>query len=236
MWPETIRAIVFDVDGTMAETEELHRRAFNQAFAECGLGWFWDPPTYARLLQTAGGRERIAAFASSLGADVDTAAIHRRKTDIYNQSIRGGGIELRPGIAALIERARARGLRLAIGTTTSRPNVVSLLDVTLGVGSTRLFASIRTGEDVSAKKPDPEVYHLVLADLGLQGSECLCIEDSCNGLRAALAAGMPTVVTPSLYSAGDNFVGALLIVEHLPDHLDAAAPHADRPHRVLHRE
>jgi len=212
-----IRAIVFDVDGTMAETEELHRRAFNAAFAEFGLGWFWDPPTYARLLQTTGGRERISAYASSLSAKVDAPPIHRRKTEIYNQTIRDGGIELRPGIAALVDRARALGLDLAIGTTTSRANVVSLLDVTLGAGSASLFASIRTGEDVSAKKPDPEVYHLVLADLGLRGAECLCIEDSRNGLLAALAAGMRTVVTPSLYTANDDFTGASLIVTNLSE-------------------
>lgn len=222
-----IRAIVFDVDGTMAETEELHRSAFNEAFDELGLGWFWDQPTYAHLLRTTGGRERIAAYASSLGVEVDPVPIHRRKTDIYNQSMRSGRIELRPGIAALIDEARALGLRLAIGTTTSRANVVSLLDVTLGAGSTSLFASIRTGEDVSAKKPDPEVYHLVLADLGLQGGECLCIEDSRNGLLAALAAGMPTIVTPSRYTAGDDFSGAAQIVERLPDRLlSPLVPHA----------
>lgn len=217
-----IRAIVFDVDGTMAETEELHRRAFNEAFAEQGLGWVWDRPTYAELLATTGGRERITAHATSLGIIVDAASIHHRKTEIYNQLLREGGIALRPGVAALIAHARALGLRLAIGTTTSRPNVVSLLDVTLGEGSASWFASIRTGEDVSAKKPDPEVYHLVLADLGLTGPECLCIEDSRNGLRAALAAGLPTVVTPSLYSAGEDFSGATQIVEHLPDALPAS--------------
>ena len=222
-----IRAIVFDVDGTMAETEELHRRAFNEAFAERGLGWIWDRPTYARLLATTGGRERIAAHASSLGMTVDAASIHRCKTDIYNRLLRDGGIELRPGIAALIGHARAIGLSLAIGTTTSRPNVVSLLDVTLGAGSASQFSSICTGEDVSAKKPDPEVYHLVLAELELKGSECMCIEDSRNGLLAALAAGMPTVVTPSLYSAGEDFSGATQIVQRLPDSLPAPPmPHA----------
>ena len=90
-----IRAIVFDVDGTMAETEELHRRAFNEAFAERGLGWIWDRPTYARLLATTGGRERIAAHASSLGMTVDAASIHRCKTDIYKRLLRDGGIEER---------------------------------------------------------------------------------------------------------------------------------------------
>ena len=230
-----IRAIVFDVDGTMAETEELHRRAFNEAFVERGLGWSWDRPTYARLLATTGGRERITVHASLLGITVDAASIHRRKTEIYNQLLREGGIQLRPGVAAMIAHARALGLRLAIGTTTSRPNVVSLLEVTLEEGSANWFSSIRTGEDVSAKKPDPEVYQLVLADLGLKGAECLCIEDSRNGLLAALAAGMPTLVTPSLYSAGEDFTGATQIVEHLPDPLLAPAPpHASPAGAPLH--
>lgn len=213
-----IRAIVFDVDGTLAETEELHRRAFNETFAEFGLDWVWDRPLYGRLLAMTGGRERILAYASSRGESVDAAPMHRRKTDIYNRAIRDGGVQLRPGVASLIDRARTDGLRLAIGTTTSRPNVVSLLDATLGPGSAGLFSSIRTGEDVASKKPDPEVYALVLADLGLGGADCLCIEDSGNGLRAALAAGMRTVVTPSLYSADDDFTGAHLILSSLADY------------------
>lgn len=210
-----IRAIVFDIDGTLAETEDLHRRSFNQAFEEHGLDWSWDRRLYADLLKTTGGQERILTHARSIGEHVDVAAVHARKTAIYNQMIRQGSIELRPGVSALIDHARHQGLVLAIGTTTSRPNVISLLEATLGPRSRGLFASLRTGEDVSIKKPDPEVYRLVLSDLSLAGDECLCIEDSRNGLLAARAAGLRTVITPSIYSAGDDFTGADLIIRNL---------------------
>ncbi len=211
----TTRAFVFDVDGTLAETEEIHRASFNQAFAEVGLDWSWDRGLYRDLLRTTGGRERILAYARRVGAEVGARALHARKTAIYTEKIRAGSAVLLPGVAALIDHARGEGLLLAIATTTSRPNVTALLDATLGQGSSRWFASIRTGEDVTAKKPDPEVYHLVLSDLGLPAADCLGFEDSGNGLLAARRAGLRTVVAPSIYSAGDDFTGADLIVDTL---------------------
>lgn len=163
-----VRGLIFDVDGTLAETEEIHRAAFNAAFAEAGIGWFWNEELYARLLKVAGGRERIAAYGNetrSVPADIPT--LHRRKTDIYNERIRSGDIALRPGVERLIRKAREHGVPLAIATTTSRPNVISLIAATLGEGALAWFASIRTGEDVARKKPDPEVFNLILADLAL---------------------------------------------------------------------
>lgn len=210
-----LRAVVFDVDGTLAETEDLHRQSVNHAFEDHGLDWFWDRGLYTDLLRTTGGRERILAHARSTGEEVDADKVHASKTAIYNEKIRQGAIELRPGVSALIDHAREQGLMLAIGTTTSRPNVVSLLEATLGPGSATLFASLRTGEDVIAKKPDPEVYRLVLSDLGLAGGECLCVEDSRNGLLAARAAGLRTVITPGVYTASDDFSGADLIIRNL---------------------
>lgn len=210
-----IRALVFDVDGTLAETEELHRQSFNQAFAEAGLGWVWDRSLYTELLGTTGGRERIVSYAQMAGHNVDPDLLHARKTEIYNVKVKEGLISLRPGVAELIEHATQEGVMLAIGTTTSRQNVVSLLHSTLGPMSLDLFSSIRTGEDVGAKKPDPEVYRLVLSDLGLEGSECLCIEDSRNGLMAARAVGMCTVITASLFTSHEDFSGADLILRNL---------------------
>lgn len=210
-----IRALVFDVDGTLAETEELHRQSFNQAFAEAGLGWVWDRSLYTELLGTTGGRERIVSYAQMAGHNVDPDRLHARKTEIYNVKVKEGLISLRPGVAELIEHATQEGVMLAIGTTTSRQNVVSLLHSTLGPMSLDLFSSIRTGEDVGAKKPDPEVYRLVLSDLGLEGSECLCIEDSRNGLMAARAVGMCTVITASLFTSHEDFSGADLILRNL---------------------
>jgi HAD superfamily hydrolase (TIGR01509 family) len=211
----TVRALVFDVDGTLAETEEIHRASFNQAFAEHGLGWSWDRGLYRDLLRTTGGRERILEYARRVGADLDARSLHARKTAIYAESIQTGQVALRPGVAALIAHGRRENLRLAIATTTSRPNVAALLEATLGRESVRWFASIRTGEDVAAKKPDPEVYRLVLSDLGLSAADCVAFEDSGNGLVAARAAGLRTVVAPSIYSAEDDFTGADLVVDTL---------------------
>lgn len=213
----TRRALVFDVDGTLAETEDLHRRAFNQAFAEAGLDWAWNQTLYKELLATTGGRERISAYARSIDAEVDAAALHASKTRIYNELVQSMGLHLRPGVARIVEHAKKEGLLLAIGTTTSRANVISLLATTLGPGAEKLFASIRTGEDVARKKPDPEVYRLVLADLGVPPDACLCFEDSRNGLLASQAVGMRTVITPSIYSAGEDFSGADLIIRNLAE-------------------
>ena len=210
-----IRALVFDVDGTLAETEELHRQSFNQTFAEHGLNWVWDHSLYTELLGTTGGRERIVSYAQIVGQNVDPDLLHARKTEIYNLKVKEGLISLRPGVVELIEHATQEELMLAIGTTTSRANVVSLLHKTLGPRSLDLFSSIRTGEDVRAKKPDPEVYRLVLSDLGVEGCECLCIEDSRNGLMAARAVGMRTVITASLFTSHEDFSGADLILRNL---------------------
>ena len=211
----TILALVFDVDGTLAETEECHRTCFNQAFAEHGLEWTWDRSLYTRLLAVTGGRERIVHYARSRGQDIDAASLHARKTELYNERVRKGAVTLRPGVMNLIDRARREGLLLAIGTTTSRRSVTALLETTLGPEAGRIFASIRTGEDVRRKKPDPEVYRLVLSDLALDGRCCLCIEDSRNGLVAARAAGMHTVVTPSLYTCHEDFSDADLVIGDL---------------------
>lgn len=211
----SLRALVFDVDGTLAETEELHRRAFNEAFEEAGIDWIWSRELYRELLSTTGGRERILVYAERVGAKVDAPILHARKTHIFGEFVRTGAINLRPGVVRLVEHAKSEGLALAIGTTTSRPNVTSLLEATFGHGAEKLFASIRTGEDVTIKKPDPEVYRLVLSDLQMAPEACLCFEDSRNGLLASRAAGIRTVITPSTYSAGEDFAGADLIIRNL---------------------
>jgi HAD superfamily hydrolase (TIGR01509 family) len=156
---------------------------------------------------------------------VDIPALHRRKTHLYNDRIRSGDITLRPGVERLIRKARAHRLPLAIATTTSRPNVISLIAATLGESAVSWFASIRTGEDVARKKPDPEVFNLVLADLGLAAADCVAFEDSANGLKAALAAGIPTIVTPSLYTEAEAFSAAALVLRDLNELPLSAAMH-----------
>jgi len=206
-------ALIFDVDGTLAETEELHRQAFNRAFADHSVGWQWDETLYRDLLKVTGGKERILAYAEGRGgmALPDAARLHAAKTRHYVEAVDGGRLSLRPGIAALIAEARRRGVALAIATTTSRDNVDSLLAHTLGVDHG--FDVIACGDMVPAKKPAPDIYELAMQMLGMPPGECLAIEDSANGLRAAKAAGLRCVVTPALYTAADDFTGADIIVD-----------------------
>ncbi|WP_417685815.1 HAD-IA family hydrolase [Roseibium sp.] len=213
-----IRALVFDVDGTIAETEELHRIAFNQAFEEAGLPWEWSPGVYADLLKVTGGRERIQAYsASTRSGAIDASALHARKTKIYNEQVASGMLTLRPGIAEIIAKGLSHGCQLAIATTTSRPNVDALFDMTLGSDVLKQFRSIRTGEDVAAKKPDPEVYLKVVEDLGLSPQDCLAFEDSANGVAAARRAGLMCIASPATYTRRDNLSEANRILSSWAD-------------------
>lgn len=216
-----LRALIFDVDGTLAETEELHRKAFNEAFRMQGMDWHWDVPTYARLLKITGGKERITFYADEIGAKgIDPKPIHLAKTEIYNRELREGGLELRAGVEDLIMRAKVQGFKLAIATTTSRPNIESLLAVTLGPDAHRDFSAIITGEDVVRKKPDPEAYQLALQQLGVPATEAIAFEDSKNGVEAARGAGLRVIVTPGLYTEHDDFSQASFVIPTLePIHL-----------------
>ena len=214
-----LAALIFDVDGTLAETEEIHRAAFANAFAEAGLDWTWDVDLYRELLKVTGGKERIRRWLDMLGADAptlaeaDLAALHAAKNAYYGAIVRAGHCALRPGVERLLREARARGLRLAIATTTSRANVEALLPAILGPDGASLFEAAICGEDVLAKKPAPDAYHLALRRLGLAAADCLAFEDSENGLAAARAAGLRTIVTPSLYTAHETFDGAAQVID-----------------------
>ncbi|MFB9269173.1 HAD family hydrolase [Bradyrhizobium erythrophlei] len=213
------RALIFDVDGTLAETEEVHRRAFNEAFAQAGLDWCWDRATYRRLLRVTGGKERIRAFDEQSAAPTLTSSavadLHRLKTARYVDLVASGGCPLRPGVAAWLQSARRRGQRLAIATTTSHGNIDALLSVALGGDWGDLFEAIVAGDDVPRKKPAPDVYLEVLARLGLAPADCIAIEDSGNGLAAASRAGIPVVITRSAYFGDDDWTGALVVVDNL---------------------
>ena len=217
------RAIMFDVDGTMAETEEFHRRAFNQAFSYFDLPWNWDVATYGRLLRIAGGRERIRYFWESLPkdrfdlSDSHINELHRFKTRRYAELVGSGACGLRPGVADLILRARAGQLRLAIVTTTSRDNIGALLSRNLGPVWNRNFDVIVSGDDVPNKKPEPDAYHAAIDALGLPAASCLAIEDSRNGLVAAASAGAPVLITRSLYFRDEDFTGAASVTDDLTD-------------------
>lgn len=213
-----IQAIIFDVDGTLAETEEVHRAAFNAAFAEFGVDWSWDKTTYSSLLTVAGGKERIMAHARELGlptlAVSNVKAIHKRKNKLYAESVRRGYVVPRRGVLKFVEQARRQSLRLAIATTTSRENFNALLNAAFAHWPMDMFSSVVCGEDVKHKKPDPEAYISCLKELNLGPADAVAIEDSEVGLRSAIRAGLPTVVTPSFYTKHQSFGEAAAV---LPD-------------------
>ncbi|MBS0124010.1 HAD-IA family hydrolase [Thetidibacter halocola] len=213
-----LRALIFDVDGTLAETEEAHRAAFNQTFAEAGLDWHWSRADYARLLRTTGGKERMARYRDETGCgpdDAGIAALHGRKTARYGEILASGGLALRPGVAELIGTARAAGLKIAVATTTNRPNVEALCRACFDAPMARVFDVVAAGDEVAAKKPAPDVFRLALERLALDAAECIAFEDSTNGLRSALGAGLRVLVTPSAYTAAEDFTGATWVRDTL---------------------
>ena len=220
-----LQALIFDVDGTLADTEMAHLAAFNHAFAEVGLDWRWDVPLYKRLLAVSGGKERIKAYWQTLetqpkditGAGMQETIdhLHEIKTAAYEQAVQDGAVQMRPGVLALLSAASAAGMRLAIATTTSPVNIAALLRQAIGPDWKQHFSVIEDASTAPRKKPDPMVYQQTLSRLGLAPEHCLAFEDSENGLRAAMAAGLPTVITPNDFTAEHDFKGALRIVPSL---------------------
>ncbi len=220
------KALIFDVDGTLADNErDGHRVAFNQAFDEMELDWCWSENFYGSLLKIGGGKERIRYYIESNGATVPNwvgseeqlsqfiTGLHRAKTAFYCERLAQGLIPLRPGVLRLLTEARAAGVRLAIATTSALPNAMALVEQVLPDGD--WFEVIAAGDMVPAKKPAPDVYCLALEKLGLVAADCVAIEDSPVGTRAAIAAGLKTVVTVNGYTAGGEFDGASLVVNDL---------------------
>lgn len=217
-----VPVLIFDVDGTLAETECVHRCAFNAAFREAGIAWYWDQRTYKRLLQVTGGKERIRAFARGrpprlILSDDDIGELHRRKTAHYTRLVAQHACHLRPGVESFIRNALSRGQTLAIATTTTSDNIDALLRVALAPDWRNHFAAVVASDDVARKKPAPDVYLEVLARLRRPAADCLAIEDSVNGLKAASAACIPTLITRSEYFRDEDFSQALLVVDDLSD-------------------
>ena len=212
-----LEALIFDVDGTLAETEEIHRRAFNETFEAVGLTWHWDQPTYRELLKTTGGKERMAAYIRDYSPvdrpdAADIPQIHAGKTRRYTELIVQGAVALRPGIAELISDAKAQGLRVAIATTTSRPNIDALCLAAFCAPADEIFDAVAAGDEVPHKKPAPDVYLLALEQLGLAGRACVALEDSRNGLLSAVAADIACLVSPGPYTRGQDFSEARHVI------------------------
>ncbi len=232
------QALIFDVDGTLAETErDGHRPAFNAAFKDCGLDWYWDETLYGELLRITGGKERIRHYAEHFAPAVSqqpdfdqlVQRLHRAKTAHYLAIVARGQLPLRPGVAQLLRQARLHGLRLAIATTTTPDNVSALLTANLGPAALDWFEVIGAGDIVPAKKPAPDIYRWVLQQLGLPAPACLAIEDSEMGLRAASTAGIDCLVTVGEYTRTHDFRSAWRVVSDLTE-FDLTAAHQEDCH------
>ena len=220
-----LQAFVFDVDGTLADTERAHLAAFNQAFAQEGLGWCWDEAQYTELLNISGGKERMLHHWRQVNPDIkDLSAngvmdtinrLHDIKTAAYESAVNDGAVELRPGVLRLMDDALRQGIRLASATTTSPVNIAALLRRAIGMDWREHFVAIGDASTAPLKKPHPQVYLQMIDALQLPPSVCLAFEDSANGLAAATAAGLQTVVTPTDFTRHHDFSAALRQVPDL---------------------
>jgi len=221
-----LKALIFDVDGTLAETErDAHRVAFNDTFAKYNLNWHWSVALYGELLAVTGGKERMnfylkrdrPDYSPPSDSDLDgfIAELHKSKTARYNELLAQYPIPFRPGVRRLLEEARRDGLRLAIATTTSPLNVKTLLEHSVSSDAMGWFDVIAAGDMVPAKKPAPDVYDYALKELGLTAEQCIAFEDSRNGIRSAKAANLRTIITINDYTKDEDFTGAELVLNHL---------------------
>lgn len=211
----TLAAILFGSIGTLVETSDVQRDAFNQAFRDAGLDWHWDEDTYRRLLLKPGGKARIERFAAERGQTVDAAALHRRKTAIFDREIEEGSLELRPGVGEVIAHARNADIALGFVTTTSRANIDSTLAATTGQLTGDMFSFIGDASMVSAPKPAPDIFLAALAALGVSADQAMAIEDTVPCFQAARAAGLPTVAFPNENAARHGYDDAVAVVAEL---------------------
>jgi HAD superfamily hydrolase (TIGR01509 family) len=221
-----IKALIFDCDGVLVDTErDAHRVGFNMAFKDFGIDAEWSVELYARLLLTAGGKERMTVYFQEFGWPEDKvaeyggkqeliAALHKTKTAMTSDIVKD--LPVRPGILRIIDEAMAAGVRLGVCTTSNPKFIDAVLDL-FGAERKAAFEFVHAGDVVSKKKPDPEIYLLALETLGLPASACMVVEDSRNGLLASTGAGIPTLVTTSTYTTDEDFTEAARVVPELGD-------------------
>lgn len=214
-----LKCIIFDVDGTIADTEDLHRQAFNIAFSEYNIDWHWSEEKYRKLLFISGGKERIRkclAEDKTISKDNNfVEELHKCKSENYRSILASSDIKLRPGIQRLINQAKENNIKLAIATNSSTKNFTTLIRKTLDIEPEKLFNTIVTSNIIMDKKPSPEVYYRALADLELSADSCIAIEDTANGNASAIKAGLHTIITTHAYTKDNDFNGASLVVNNL---------------------
>ncbi|MFT5026253.1 MAG: HAD superfamily hydrolase (TIGR01509 family) [Ilumatobacter sp.] len=221
-----VPAILFGSIGTIVDTSELQREAFNEAFAQHDLEWKWDRVEYQSMLDTSGGCSRIAEYARQRSETVDASAIHATKSDCFQVRMSRSGLVPRAGVADAIHAAKSNGYQVALVTTTSPSNVRALF---AGLSSTidaNLFDLIVDASQVDAPKPHPAAYTFAIERLGVAASNCVAVEDNLDGLTAALAAGVSSVAFPNANTADHDFTAAVDVVEsvdfaRLQEHLSA---------------
>jgi HAD superfamily hydrolase (TIGR01509 family) len=218
-----MKALIFDCDGVLVDTErDGHRVAFNRAFAAAGIDADWSVELYGELLKIAGGKERMTHYFNGCGwpngktAETLIPELHKKKTAIFTELIAKGSLPLRPGIVRIVDEAHAAGVRLGVCTTSDPKAIDGVLDL-FGAERRKWFEIVLAGDIVKRKKPDPEIYALAKQRLRLDGGDCVVVEDSRNGLLAALGAGMPTLITTSTYTRDEDFTGAAKVVPELGD-------------------
>lgn len=211
-------ALLFGSISTVADTSELQRRAFNEAFQAHGLDWNWSRDDYRAMLGSNGGKDRIAHFASERNDDVDAAAVHQTKSEIFQELLSSSGVSARPGVVETIRRAQEDGVRLGFVTTTSADNIRALLSALAPAVSADTFDLIVDSSSVTEAKPDPAVYRYALDQLGEDAEHTVAIEDNAGGVRAATDAGLTCIAFPNENTSGGDFAAAQTTVEALtPD-------------------
>lgn len=220
-----MEALIFDCDGVLVDTErDGHRVAFNMAFAEMGIQVEWGVAEYKELVKVAGGKERMKDYFDrnkwpEQYPDKEQLILnlHAKKTKFFMQLIESGKLPLRPGVKRLVDEAIAKGIKLAVCSTSNEKSVRLIVELLLGAERKTHFGAILAGDIVSKKKPDPEIYTLCAKTLDLNPENCFVVEDNHNGLLAAKAAGFNCLITTNEYTIEEDFTVADFVVNELGD-------------------
>ena len=218
-----LKALIFDADGTIADTESLHLAAFNISFDKAGLGFNWSAEEYLNLLQICGGKERVYNYLLQYNNTLtnDEARelaqyIHNIKGEVYADLAKNTPIKWRAGIKQTMIDALEKGIEIAIATTTQPQNLDVLMIPVFGNCWRKYFAAIGDGKNITRKKPDSAVYSYVLDTMRISPHEAIAFEDSQNGLAAAIGANIRTIITKNFFTQNHDFTGAFLVADDLP--------------------